>query len=77
MTEANTLAHWDLSNKANANRFALVFIYIDTIIYVCFNGGGCQLFSSAAHNAYCIIDEIWMSNTAASWTALWGSVCVN
>lgn len=58
VAEANRAAHWDLSNKANANNYALIFIYVYTVIYVCVNGGGCQLFSSAAHDVDCIIDEI-------------------
>lgn len=45
MAEANKAADRDLSNKANANRCALIFIYGYSIIYVCVNGGGHQLFS--------------------------------
>lgn len=47
VAEANRVAHWDRSNKANANRYALIFIYVHTVIYVCVNCGGYQLFSSA------------------------------
>lgn len=45
VAEANVAAHWDFGNKANANRPALIFIYDYTVIYVCVNGGGHQLFS--------------------------------
>lgn len=61
---ANRAAHRDLSNKANANRYALIFIYVYTVIYVCVNGGGCQLFSSAACDVDCITDKIKMSKPA-------------
>ena len=44
VAEANRPVHWDHSNKANANRHALIFIYVYTVIYVCVNGGGCQMF---------------------------------
>lgn len=44
---ANRTSHRDLSNKANANICALIFIYVYTVIYVCVNGGGHQLFISA------------------------------
>lgn len=58
VAEANRAAHWDLSNKANANNYALIFIYVYTVIYVCVNGGGYQLFSSAALDLDCIIYKI-------------------
>lgn len=58
VAETNRAAHRDPSNKANANRYALIFIYVYTVIYVCVNGGGYQLFSSAAHDVDCIIDQI-------------------
>lgn len=54
----NRPAHWDLSNKANANNYALIFIYVYAVIYVCVNGGGEQLFRSPAHAVDCIIDQI-------------------
>lgn len=38
VAKANGAAHRDLSNKANANRYALIFIYVYTVIYVCVNG---------------------------------------
>lgn len=55
---ANRAAHWDLSNKANANNYALIFIYVYAVIYVCVNGGGWQLLRSPAHGVDCIIDQI-------------------
>lgn len=58
VAEANRAAQWDLSNKANANRYALTFIYVYTVIYVCVNGGGYHLFTSAARDVDCIIDKI-------------------
>lgn len=58
VAEANRAAHWDLSNKANANRYALIFINVYTVIYVCVNCGGYQLFSSATRDVDCIIDQI-------------------
>lgn len=57
MAEANRAAHWDLSNKANANRYALILIYVYTVIYVCVNGGGYQL-QLDSHDVDCIIDKI-------------------
>lgn len=56
--EANRAAHRDQANKANANRYALIFIYVYTVIYVCVNGGGYQLFTSAARDVDCIINRI-------------------
>lgn len=44
VAEANRPAHWDRSNKANANRYALILIYVYAVIYVCVNGGGYQMF---------------------------------
>lgn len=64
VAEANRAAHRDLSNKANANRYALIFIYVYSVIYVCVNGGGYQLCSSAARDVDCIIDKIYMNKPA-------------
>lgn len=58
VAEANGAAHWDLSNKANANRCALIFIYVYTVIYVCVNCAGYQLFSSATRVVDFIIDKM-------------------
>lgn len=43
VAEVNRAAYRDFSNKANANRNALIFIYDYTVIYAFVNGGGHQL----------------------------------
>ena len=66
--QANKAAHWDLSNKANANNFALILIYVYTDIYVCVNGEGHQLLSSTVLDMDCIIDQIQTSKPALGFT---------